>query len=91
MADVISRINVSRATFVGRVYDVSARAPMAAFSVSKAGNEATRRLFQNGEFEFTAAVSAEANRTLAILRIEAPDYTYCERKVEVFVGVMSEN
>ena len=86
VADLVARLNASRATFTGRVYNAVTHAPLAAFTVSLAGNATTRRAFSAGSFATELPIGGDGGRVQVILRIEAADHTWCERRVEAMAG-----
>jgi len=91
VADVVSKVNSIQATLkesriIGRVYNIETRDPLLGYFVSVAGDEATKEEYSGGDFEYRVRVPADQFKSLVIVRIEAPDFTYCEKKLAIAPG-----
>ncbi len=90
-ADVVARITsasqtLTEALVLGTVYNIETREPLVGYSVAVADHEATKKSYSQGDFEYAVLVPADRFKSLVILRIEAPDFTYCEKKLTIAPG-----
>lgn len=83
---LISGSGVKKSTFSGRVFDIEAREPLSDFDVFLSENPSHKENFKNGKFEFEGILPGKDGLIEVHLRIESPDYTYCEKSVMVIPG-----
>ena len=74
-------------TCIGRVYDFTTKTPLDRFTVSMAGNASSKAEFQKGEFVYIARTTgAILGKSIVVLRIEAENYTFADKKFEILPG-----